>query len=781
MPYPNSYAVESKSLTPSSSRRLAGALPALLFTLLVLAAYADPLLTGRTFVGRDIVAYNLPLEKAVHDAWARGRLPVWWETVSGGRPLLPNPNAGVFYPLRPLLALVPFPAAMRLFPVFHWILGGLGMLALARAIGGSRSAAWVAAVSFSFSGVVVSEVFYFAFQPGAALLPWTLWALVRPGARLFGRTLVLALVYGLLLLAGDAFSLALALLSAALWLLLETPEEERRPRATGLALGLAAAVLVALPQILATALLAPETRRVIGGMTLAEVMGFTISPGRLLELAVPYPFGATWTMDPSRNWGAHAFRHFFVTFFVGPIAIAGLFPSRLPVPSPGARFARALFLVTAALALSGHLLPDSWARLPSPVPLRYPEKFMLGATFALAAAAGVAVDRFRRRGAGRRWILAVAGVLAAAALAARQAPLEAGRLLVGSVGGSKDLIASAAAQAPAAFADAGLLWAATAVAAALLARRGRAPLLAALVLLTAVPLSTGRPVAQTAHDGTVYPPTPFARTIARRDPGGAFRALDESLYRPASALLGASMRGDLAGTEFFRESWFYYTPTLWDRGTVLNSDLDAGDLSRIESLRRISGLAVGQTDSGPFFASLSLRYGIRFRDHPPLAGFRPFGGDAFRAWDENPEAQPDVRLATRWREEPGPLEALALLPLLAADEVVVETGRQAQGAARPGRLRILEKSPERLALEVNCPDPTWLFVLRGDWSYRMVLLDGRPVDLSPAQIAFSALPVPAGEHRIEWRENAPGLELSRWGPAAAALLLLGLSRVRKTA
>ena len=99
--------------------RLQRLLPGILFTALVLVAYADPLLTRRTFVGRDIVPYNIPLENVVHDAWSRGRLPVWWDAVSGGRPLLPNPNAGVFYPLRPVLAALPFPTAMRIFPVFH--------------------------------------------------------------------------------------------------------------------------------------------------------------------------------------------------------------------------------------------------------------------------------------------------------------------------------------------------------------------------------------------------------------------------------------------------------------------------------------------------------------------------------------------------------------------------------------------------------------------------------------------------------------------------------------
>ncbi len=54
------------------------------------------------------------------------------------------------------------------------------------------------------------------------------------------------------------------------------------------------------------------------------------------------------------------------------------------------------------------------------------------------------------------------------------------------------------------------------------------------------------------------------------------------------------------------------------------------------------------------------------------------------------------------------------------------------------------------------------------------------MDLSPAQIAFSALPLPAGEHRVEWLENAPGLEFSRWGPVASALLLVLLYRTMRS-
>lgn len=753
--------------------RLQRLLPGILFTALVLVAYADPLLTRRTFVGRDIVPYNIPLENVVHDAWSRGRLPVWWDAVSGGRPLLPNPNAGVFYPLRPVLAALPFPTAMRIFPVFHWVLGGLGMLLLARAIGGSRGAAWVSAVSFAFSGVIVSEVFYSNFQPGASLLPWTLWALVRPETRPARRVMAIALVYTALLLAGDVFSLTLAVLGGALWIFLETPPPERGRRSIDFGLGMLAAFLLALPQVLATALLAPETRRIIGGLSLGGALDFSTPIWRLSEFFVPFPTGETWSTDAAWDWGTRVVRHFFSTLFVGPIALAGLLRGKRNPPT-GWKFSRTLLAVAVVFAVAGRFVPDAWKSLPSPIPLRYPEKFMVGATFALALAAGMAFDRWRQFRTGGRGLLAVAGVLALLAVAAVLAPEAAGRLAVSVTRGAPELVPLAARALPPALAIGGLLWAATAIAADLAAGRGRAAETVPLVLLTAIPLLANRWVAQTAHEGTVYPPTAFARTLARRDPSGGFRALDETLYRPVSPLLAESMRADPAGSEVYRQSWYYFTQTIWKRGTVLNVDLDAGDLSRVESLRRLAVVAASQTDSGPFFSTLSMRFAIRFRDQQPIAGFRRFGGDAFRSWDENAGALPDIRLASSWREASGPVDALRTLPGLPAEEIVVETGARRAGHARPGKLRIRERSPERLLLETEAPDPTWLFVLRGDWSYRTVEIDGAPVETYPAQLAFTAVPVPEGAHRIEWRERAPGLEISRYGPPAGILLLLFL-------
>jgi hypothetical protein len=208
---------------------------------------------------------------------------------------------------------------------------------------------------------------------------------------------------------------------------------------------------------------------------------------------------------------------------------------------------------------------------------------------------------------------------------------------------------------------------------------------------------------------------------------------------------------------------------------VFNGDFDNGDLSRIESVRKLSGMAERFPDAGAFFGSLGLRWGIRYRDQvPPVAGFSRIRDQGSDAWDENPSALPDIRLVTGWREEPEVLAALRDVSALARGSIVVETGRAAEGAAAPGRVRVVERSPERLILETESQDPTWLFVLRGFWRHRVVRVDGREVAVAPAQLAFSAVPVPAGRHRVEWEESFPGWGVSRFGPPLYGLAVVAL-------
>ena len=744
-----------------------------LFLLLVVIVYSKPLFTRWNFGGRDLIAYNLPMEKAVHDAYARGRLPAWLPEVSGGRPLLPNPNAGALYPVRPLLALVPFPLAMRLFPLLHWAFAGAGVLFLVRLLGASSAAAWVAAVSYTWSGIAVSETFFPHILPGLALLPWIVWAMARPSSRWSGKLLGLTLLLSLDFLAADVFSIGMAVFCAALWILLEEPRAAWRGAFLLLAAAVLLAGLAAAPQIIATLLWIPETRRAVTGMTLGESFRYSISPFRLLELVVPYPFGATSAVDVSEVWTPQLFGQripgLFATFYAGAFPLIGAIKIWRR-KFPGARFARVLALATLAVAVPPSLLPAAWSKWASPLPLRNPEKFAVALALALAILAGLAFDVLRRTRP--RGLLATALVLCLLAVIAQTLPDASGRIASSLVREPSARALFAGRALAVAFAEAGLFWTATLLALEALRLLPRAGWAIGLTLLTLVPIAANRRIAPTFREGALFSPTPFARFAQRADPLGEYRTMGASGYRPPSALEESQGATDPAQIEYSRRNWNHYTSVLWQRGTVFNDDFDSGDLSRLQSLRRLSYVAAGFRDAEAIFGGLGLRWGIRFRDQEPLPGFRRFRGDALMDWDEHGRAFPDIRLAEKWREEVGAVPALNALPRLGDGEIVVESGATTAGIARPGRLRVLEKSPERVRLETFAQNPTWLFVLRGHWTHRTVLLDGAATEDVPAQLAFSAVRVPPGRHRIDWLEEVPGWSVSRFGPLLSVLAFL---------
>ncbi|MEO8430181.1 MAG: hypothetical protein ABI592_01645 [Acidobacteriota bacterium] len=753
--------------TRRGARWNARATPALLFTVLVVAVYANPLFVRRNFGGRDLLSYHLPVESAIHAAYGRGRLPVWVAEISGGRPLLANPNTGALYPVRPLLSVFPFPLAARLFPVLHWIAAGLGAMFLARAAGASREASWLASVTYVFSGVGVSEAFYTNIQPGMALLPWIVWAIARPGATRLSRLFTASVLFGLDMYAGDVFTIGLAAVAAAVWILFETERPTRISRIVELAAAGALGALLAAPQIVASALWIPLTERAIQGLKVKDVLTFSVSPWRLLELVVPYLFGPTWDIDVLSVWGRSTLQGkaigFFTTLYAGAFAVIAVVVAWRSRAS-GSRFARALFLLGLAAAILPYPLFRRWGESVSPVPLRYPEKVMVAVVLALAILVAIAYDRIREKPLAARPGIAVGAALAACAAAAAFFPGPAGRAAVAAVGEGRELAPLASAALPGALAEAGLLWMATILALDWVGRRVFR--VGALLLLAAIPIAANRRVAPDFREEEIFAPTAFARYLDRRDPDRAYRTLGTSLDPAESARYLGTDPGYL---EFVRRFWGQYASVLWRRGTVLTDDYDAGDLSRAYSLRRLSEAAARYRDSGPFYGALGLRFAVRYRGQEPPPGYRRIGGNALEDWEEHERAFPDVRLLPAWTEVPGSREAVAAIRGLAPDEVVIESGTPARGRARPGRIDVLEKTSERMSLRVATPDPAWLFVLRGFWPYRTVRLDGRAVEVFPAQLAFSAIAVPPGRHEVEWIEEMPGVPLSAWGPVLFAL------------
>src|SRR5262249_4029386 len=154
----------------------------------------------------------------------------------------------------------------------------------------------------------------------------------------------------------------------------------------------------------------------------------------------------------------------------------------------------------------------------------------------------------------------------------------------------------------------------------------------------------------------VFAPPPSVRWMWKVDPENRYRTLGEMAYREPRALETAEAGYDLGYLEIVRRNFDTPSMVLWGRGAVLKRDFDNGGLSRVESVRMLSGMEGRFRDLGALFGSLALRFGVRYRDQlPPVAGFsqaRTVGNDA---WDENLAALPDVRLATAWKEEPDAL------------------------------------------------------------------------------------------------------------------------------
>ena len=748
----------------------------LLFPALIVVIYADVLFGSRSFGGRDLTAYNYPTESVIHHAYARGRLPVWEADISGGRPLLPNPNAGALYPVRWLLSHVPFPLAMRIYPVLHWALAGLGMLALLRRLGASASAGWIAAVTYVFSGVSVSEFSYLHIQPGMTLLPWILCVLVRRDVRVVDSAW-LGMLFGLDMLAGDIFTVAMGVFCGGLWILLEELPAQRVRRFGVLALGIGLAALVAAPQILATVLWIPETNRAVLGMKLVESFYFSVSPWRLLEFLVPYPFGDVWALDDSVTWGQSLFHGkttgLFLTLYLGVFPFFALvFTTRDRVR--GARWARLLLTISLAVAVIPALTPNSWLGVRSPIPLRNPEKLIVACVFGLSVLAGLGLEVCRTRRPGLRWALAVGVLLGSAAVMAAVFPSTTGRLATAAIGAGGEKARLAAHQLPAALAEGGLFWMVTVLAAAGVAGKTRALRVLSILFISLVPVAADRCIARTFREEEVFAPTAFARTLGRRDPARRFGVLGESGFRSTSLDDESCRSSDPSFNSWCRITWILHTHAFWKRGTIFNWDFDNGDLSRLESLRRVARQLVFSGDSEPLFASLALRWGIRFRDQEPLVGYRRFGGDRLQAWDECPAALPAIRLLDQWQETRGSIESLRGLMSKASAGPYLETGHRRSGRSGGGRVLLLEDTPERLRVDIESSEAGWLFVLRAFWSQREVLLDGRPVEVIPAQLAFSAVSVPPGRHRLDWRERLPGWEISRWGPVLFLMLTVGI-------
>jgi hypothetical protein len=752
--------------------------------LAVICAFADPLFVHRNFFARDMGPYFLPIEAEIHRSWASGHLPLWWGEVSGGRPLLPNPNAGVFYPLRLIGALLPFLLYFKLFPVVHLILIAWGMYFLARRLGHSREASAAAGLLLAFSGPVMGEVLLVILLPGLAMLVWSWWAVAGIGEKPSHRRAgVLGIILALGLLNVDPFALLLTEILCVLWIVFEVASGDRLSSFIRWAEANILAVLLAAVQLVPTLLYVGETDRALGGLKLGETLDWSLYPIRLIEWFVPFPFGRTVSGIPSQVWGGRFLDSrpagFFPTLFMGVLAAIGLIEA-LRRRRPHHRMVFALILVSVALASAPLLVPARLAMVPAIVPLRFPEKFMIGAVVAMALFAAQEWDEIVRLRRVPRWPIGVAAgfALLAGALAvvgARVAPA-----LLAFTQGTLESLPALKVRLPWVALEGAMHWFAGFILLALLARFGNRKWLAGVLILplAALLLCATRQLAHASRSEFLVRKPPVPSALDRMDPDRKMCLINFCDYLSESRMARAFV--SRLGVD--RSAWLTTTIILdayWGRPLVFNMDPDMSDLYRMGALRRLFFWHLirdpRQHDRlAPFLAGISGGYVLRYRDYPPLPGSTPAAEIGALVIDRVRSAVPRVRLADRWVEVPDGSEAWRRIAsgVDAPDVAIVESGRSASGNSGPSSLRIERRGESRLEIDAQAPRSTWLVVTRQFWPWRDVEVDGFPVPCVPERFAFSAVRFPAGHHHVSWRERVPGGAAGAGLSVAGVLLLL---------
>ena len=153
-------------------RGLTGILILACFLAIFLACFAKAMKPGVQFGFRDAGHFYYPLYQRVQQEWRQGRWPPLWEPEeNSGMPLLGNPTAAVLYPGKLIYAVLPYPAAARVYIMVHAVLAFAAMLMAARSWGTSWAGSGIAALAYAFGAPVLFQYCNIIYLVGAAWLP----------------------------------------------------------------------------------------------------------------------------------------------------------------------------------------------------------------------------------------------------------------------------------------------------------------------------------------------------------------------------------------------------------------------------------------------------------------------------------------------------------------------------------------------------------------------------------------------------------------------------------
>jgi hypothetical protein len=684
----------------------------------LLLAPLVPLVAGRRMVTyQDAIMTHLPSKAATVEQMRAGAFPFLNPYASFGEPLAGNPNFGTFFPDMLAFLVLPLPWAFGLRFALAAVLAYAGARRWARAEGASRPAAEVAAVAFTLSGVYVSTWRFFNSGLALALAPWMMAAAAR------GAVAELALCAGLEILAGEPVIALMSLgLGAARAVTAGRARLGRAALGTTVALALGAAI--AAPQIASTAQVYATSTRSLAPFPYLLASSTSLTPARLLEQVVPFPFGRPdLTGEAGFTGHEHYDNHapYLWTLHVGWVVLVLL----LVHGRPRDRGERWWWIVLAlAVALSfGRFLPG--AKWIHPLVslggrMRFPVKWWYVAALALIPLVARAASRWETDQAPSsvsRWR---AGVI-----------VSIGILLLVLVARPSGVAAVAAAVSAAA-------------AVLVLIRR---PTVEALAWLVAVTLAVSDlPLWRTLVDAVPDPPPHFA--------GGRVyeRAAAEAHPAPHSAEWPPV---DPATRDIFRraprELWAL-TGALAGMPYAFDGDPDGiyfeGD--------RVVGKSIESLpwpERAPALRAAGVGYVVATSELPApfarMAVLDPARGVVLHRLEGG---VPSVRVATRLLPAVEFQDVVALQSRPDFDprtDAVVMGAGTIRGTAMPSTVEVLEEGATRLRARVDAPAPALVVWSRTFFRAWRASVDGRAVDVVVADGHLVGIPIGPGPHDVQ--------------------------------
>ncbi|HUP49609.1 MAG TPA: hypothetical protein VNA04_12555 [Thermoanaerobaculia bacterium] len=370
--------------------------------------FADVLLGLANFCARDLTRYYYPTKQIHRQIVYGGELPLWNPYFGGGQPLAANPEHAIFYPLTWLTLLPSYDLGYRLHILLHLYIALLGMYALLRSMRTHPAAAFLGALAWGMGGLYLSYVNLLPIFFCAAWLPLTSLHVRRFLLERRRRDFALASLFlGLQFLAGEPTTIMQTGLLIGLYALYRGWVAGMASSFTARAgrmvnnLGWIAAISVSGFAVGAVQMLAAIDH--VGDSARARpfpfelVAAWSMPWAKLAELVYPNFLGHVQVEGQIRYWGAALYESmgapFLFSIYPG-LAVTALAAAGLLCRARGAMFVLAVSLLSVALALGGHtpllrLLHDAGIATS----IRYPEKFILLAIFALTVFGARMFDR----------------------------------------------------------------------------------------------------------------------------------------------------------------------------------------------------------------------------------------------------------------------------------------------------------------------------------------------------------------------------------------------------